>query len=239
MNGDASESTPEKPPAGETPDLAGSVKYIMKRTLGADQAAITPESVEAVQHCATEFISLLASEARHRKGADGKALGYADAVGALTSLGFNPLVEPLKAHIMHHYSERASKRPRPEAAASPAPAYGASSLASRGVHPPPMNAGAGAPIMPGSMAALQPPRQGVVAALRAPGGPGAILAALPPQPAPMSWAPQYQPATMPASRPAVPAGVVAGVVAPPQGQAPVVSAGSAAPPPASSSVALD
>jgi hypothetical protein len=67
----------------------GNIRHVMKRSMGGEQGAITGGAAIAVQRCTSEFISLVASEARNRMGNDAKAhLGYADVMGVLTSLNF-------------------------------------------------------------------------------------------------------------------------------------------------------
>ena len=68
---------------------ASSVRYIMRRTLGADQDAVTSEAADAVQQCTAEFLSFVASEARARARKEQRAaVTPVDILTTLNALGF-------------------------------------------------------------------------------------------------------------------------------------------------------
>ena len=74
---------------------AQSIRHIMCRSMGGEQAAITTESVEAVQRCTSEFISFIVSEARSRVTREGReSVSFGDMCGVLGSFGFKCVHAP-------------------------------------------------------------------------------------------------------------------------------------------------
>ena len=79
----------------------------MTRSLRADPAVLADGAVEVAQVCASEFLSLVVSEARVRVAREGRAsVTDADILGALGALGFKGFVEPLRAFVQTHYAPR-------------------------------------------------------------------------------------------------------------------------------------
>ena len=166
-----------------------SIRYIMKQATGSD-GTVTNDAVAVVQRCTTEFINFLASEAaaqlRNQQasasaataaasavGSDGAALPasggikapnairYADFASVLTTLGFKPYAEPLKAHMLQVYGEQAAleKKKSKQAAAAAAMAAAAAAAAA----PPPPSFAAPQlppPSLPPPPAAPPPPPMG-------------------------------------------------------------------------------
>ena len=79
----------------------------MTRSLRGEPAVLADGAVEVAQVCASEFLSLVVSEARVRVAREGRAsVTDADILGALGALGFKGFVEPLRAFVATHYAPR-------------------------------------------------------------------------------------------------------------------------------------
>ncbi|WOL04636.1 hypothetical protein Cni_G13358 [Canna indica] len=78
------------------------VTRIMKKGLPAN-AKIAKESKEAMQECVSEFISFVTSEASHRcLNEKRKTINGDDLLWAMTQLGFDNYVEPLKLFLQKY-----------------------------------------------------------------------------------------------------------------------------------------
>ena len=95
------------PPKPGDPLPSPSVRHIMTRSLRGEPAVLADGAVEVAQVCASEFLSLVVSEARVRVAREGRAsVTDADILGALGALGFKGFVEPLRAFVQTHYAPR-------------------------------------------------------------------------------------------------------------------------------------
>lgn len=80
------------------------ISRIMRRALPAN-AKLAKDAKECVQECVTEFIGFITSEASDRCLKERrKTISGDDLIGALTTLGFDSYVEPLKVYL-HRYRE--------------------------------------------------------------------------------------------------------------------------------------
>lgn len=80
------------------------ISRIMRRALPAN-AKVAKDAKECVQECITEFIGFITSEAsdmclKEKR----KTINSDDLIGAMTTLGFDNYVEPLKVYL-HRYRE--------------------------------------------------------------------------------------------------------------------------------------
>ena len=87
------------------------ITRIMKDTLP-HNAKIAKESKEAVKECVSEFISFVTSEASDTcKQNDSKTMSAEDLLWAMSTLGFERYVEPLKQYIdKYHRSKDDNER---------------------------------------------------------------------------------------------------------------------------------
>lgn len=75
------------------------ISRIMKKALPTN-AKVSKEAKETVQECVSEFISFVTSEASDRVQSEKrKTITGDDVINALTSLGFDKYVEPLKIYL--------------------------------------------------------------------------------------------------------------------------------------------
>ena len=139
---EASSSVDKVPsPPLEYADLpADNIRHLMKRAMGGDHEAVSEDSVAVVQRCTSEFINLVASEARMRAFKDRHdKVAFHDVVGALNTLGFKQFIEPIKTHVALHYgmgAARPAKRQRADVSTGPL-----AEIAARGGPPSTMSVG--------------------------------------------------------------------------------------------------
>ncbi|KAJ8564914.1 hypothetical protein K7X08_001374 [Anisodus acutangulus] len=75
---------------------------IMKKALPAN-AKIAKEAKDTVQECVSEFISFITSEASDKcQKEKRKTINGDDLIWALTTLGFEDYIEPLKAYLIRY-----------------------------------------------------------------------------------------------------------------------------------------
>ncbi|XP_057753700.1 nuclear transcription factor Y subunit B-3-like isoform X1 [Arachis stenosperma] len=85
------------------------VSRIMKKALPAN-AKISKEAKETVQECVSEFISFITGEASDKcQKEKRKTINGDDLLWAMTTLGFEEYVEPLKVYL-HKYREMEGER---------------------------------------------------------------------------------------------------------------------------------
>ncbi|MED6121311.1 Nuclear transcription factor Y subunit B-3 [Stylosanthes scabra] len=85
------------------------VSRIMKKALPAN-AKISKEAKETVQECVSEFISFITGEASDKcQKEKRKTINGDDLLWAMTTLGFEEYVEPLKIYL-HKYREMEGER---------------------------------------------------------------------------------------------------------------------------------
>ncbi|CAA9997589.1 unnamed protein product [Nesidiocoris tenuis] len=78
------------------------VAKIMKKSIP-DSGKIAKDARECVQECVSEFISFITSEASDRCHMEKrKTINGEDILFAMTTLGFDNYVEPLKIYLMKH-----------------------------------------------------------------------------------------------------------------------------------------
>ena len=78
------------------------IARIMKNTLP-DNAKIAKDSKETVQECVSEFISFITSEASDKCMQEKrKTINGDDLLWAMSTLGFDKYVEPLKTYLMKY-----------------------------------------------------------------------------------------------------------------------------------------
>ncbi|KAJ8532511.1 hypothetical protein K7X08_012434 [Anisodus acutangulus] len=82
------------------------VSRIMKKALPAN-AKISKDAKEMVQECVSEFISFITGEASDKcQREKRKTINGDDLIWAMTTLGFEEYIEPLKHHQGHVYGTR-------------------------------------------------------------------------------------------------------------------------------------
>jgi nuclear transcription Y subunit beta len=87
------------------------IARIMKNTLP-ENAKIAKESKETVQECVSEFISFITSEASDKCLQEKrKTINGDDLLWAMSTLGFDKYVEPLKEYL-RKYRETTTKKPK-------------------------------------------------------------------------------------------------------------------------------
>lgn len=96
------------------------VSRIMKKALPAN-AKISKDAKETVQECVSEFISFITGEASDKcQREKRKTINGDDLLWAMTTLGFEDYVEPLK-HYLHKFREIEGERAAPSTATSTTP----------------------------------------------------------------------------------------------------------------------
>ena len=89
------------------------ISRIMKKALPAN-AKIAKDAKETVQECVSEFISFITSEASDKcQREKRKTINGDDLLWAMSTLGFEEYVEPLKVYL-HKYREASQPSPNPE-----------------------------------------------------------------------------------------------------------------------------
>lgn len=108
------------------------VPPLICRPCAAQTKRIEGDAVEAVQACSSDFLSLIATEARVKVRREGRSeVNESDMLWALQALGFKPFADALRGHLHQHYTVRGTggqpkappgapgvkpaKRPRPTA----------------------------------------------------------------------------------------------------------------------------
>lgn len=87
------------------------ISRIMKKSLPAN-AKIAKDAKETVQECVSEFISFITSEASDKcKQEKRKTINGDDLLWAMTTLGFDKYVEPLKMYLMKYRDVSAVAQP--------------------------------------------------------------------------------------------------------------------------------
>ena len=77
------------------------------RPCAAQTKRIESDAVEAVQACSSEFLSLIATEARVKVRREGRSeVNESDMLWALQALGFKPFADALRGHLHQHYTVR-------------------------------------------------------------------------------------------------------------------------------------
>jgi|TARA_B110000305_G_C19452389_1_gene648729 nuclear transcription Y subunit beta len=89
------------------------ISRIMKKALPAN-AKIAKDAKETVQECVSEFISFITSEASDKcQREKRKTINGDDLLWAMSTLGFEEYVEPLKVYL-HKYREASQPSTNPE-----------------------------------------------------------------------------------------------------------------------------
>mmetsp|Transcript_60044 Transcript_60044/g.137638 ORF Transcript_60044/g.137638 Transcript_60044/m.137638 type:complete len:226 (-) Transcript_60044:57-734(-) len=104
--------------------MATGVRHILKSCIRSEGPGVSEDAVQAVRDCASEFISLVVSEARVHAAAAGQAeISESNMLWSLNSLGYKAFIEPLKQHVAVSHGgsgKRLLKRPRAEGGADAA-----------------------------------------------------------------------------------------------------------------------
>lgn len=101
----APQEPPPAPPSAKAsapPALnAKSIRHIMRQ---GQEPTVADDAVEAVQECSTQFLSLVASEARAKVAREGRAeVTEADMMAALQTLGFKGFADTIRGFMSAHY----------------------------------------------------------------------------------------------------------------------------------------
>ncbi|XP_066347605.1 nuclear transcription factor Y subunit B-8-like [Miscanthus floridulus] len=135
------------------------VSRIMKKALPAN-AKISKDAKETVQECVSEFISFITGEASDKcQREKRKTINGDDLLWAMTTLGFEDYVEPLK-HYLHKFREIEGERAAASAGASGSAAPQQQGEVPRGAANAGGYAGYGAPGAAGMMMMMGQPMYG-------------------------------------------------------------------------------
>lgn len=136
------------------------IARIMKKVLP-NNAKIAKDAKEGIQECVSEFISFITSEASDKcQQEKRKTINGDDLLWAMSTLGFDKYVDPLKTYLLKYREsvkgEKPEKKPSARALKDAALASSAQSMKSTAHSPmPPLNSMIGVP--PDSSSGLMPP----------------------------------------------------------------------------------